>query len=72
MRSCQNVCNFPLHDNTLLFGDCDTLVIVLPFESDNLNRGLVTVRASSAHGMGTKKPLHDDTRFRHVMLNLAE
>ena len=38
-----------------MFGDCDTLVIVSPFESDNLNRGLMTVRASSAHGMGTKK-----------------
>ena len=31
--------------------DCDTLVIASPFESVNLNGGLMTVRASSAHGM---------------------
>ena len=37
-----------------LFGDCGTLVIVSPFESDNLNRGLMTVRASSAHDMEKK------------------
>ena len=38
-----------------LSGDCDILVTVSPLVSDNLNGGLMTVKASSAHGIDTKK-----------------